>query len=121
MERFTTHTGIGVPLRHTNVDTDQIIPAVYLKRVTRTGFKDGLFSAWRNDPSFVFNNPRYARGLGPRRRAGLRHRVEPRARGVGVDELRLPRGDLVAVRRHLPGNSGKAGLLTGRSRRTTSS
>ena len=51
MEQFTTHTGIGVPLRHTNVDTDQIIPAVYLKRVTRTGFEDGLFSAWRNDPS----------------------------------------------------------------------
>ena len=55
MEAFTTHTGIGVPLRRSNVDTDQIIPAVYLKRVTRTGFEDGLFAAWRNDPSFVLN------------------------------------------------------------------
>ncbi|MEP6649008.1 MAG: 3-isopropylmalate dehydratase small subunit [Lapillicoccus sp.] len=62
MERFTTHTGIGVPLRHTNVDTDTIIPAVFLKRVTRTGFEDGLFSAWRTDPGFVLNNPRYAKG-----------------------------------------------------------
>ena len=55
MEAFTTHTGIGVPLRRSNVDTDQIIPAVYLKRVTRTGFEDGLFAAWRNDPSFILN------------------------------------------------------------------
>jgi 3-isopropylmalate/(R)-2-methylmalate dehydratase small subunit len=62
VERFTTHTGIGVPLRHTNVDTDQIIPAVYLKRVTRTGFEDGLFVSWRKDPSFVLNSPRYASG-----------------------------------------------------------
>jgi 3-isopropylmalate/(R)-2-methylmalate dehydratase small subunit len=60
MEAFTTHTGIGVPLRRSNVDTDQIIPAVYLKRVTRTGFEDGLFSAWREDPSFVLNDPAYA-------------------------------------------------------------
>ena len=50
MEKFTTHTGVGVPLRRSNVDTDQIIPAVYLKRVTRTGFEDGLFAAWRSDP-----------------------------------------------------------------------
>ncbi|MEH3143450.1 MAG: 3-isopropylmalate dehydratase small subunit [Mycobacterium kyogaense] len=62
MEAFTTHTGIGVPLRRTNVDTDQIIPAVYLKRVTRTGFEDGLFAAWRNDPSFVLNQPPFDRG-----------------------------------------------------------
>ncbi len=48
MEAFRTHTGIGVPLRRSNVDTDQIIPAVYLKRVTRTGFEDGLFAAWRD-------------------------------------------------------------------------
>jgi 3-isopropylmalate/(R)-2-methylmalate dehydratase small subunit len=60
MQPFTTHTGIGVPLRRSNVDTDQIIPAVYLKRVTRTGFADGLFSAWREDPAFVFNNPVFA-------------------------------------------------------------
>lgn len=62
MEAFTTHTGIGVPLRRSNVDTDQIIPAVYLKRVTKTGFDDGLFSAWRNDPDFVLNQPAYAEG-----------------------------------------------------------
>ena len=51
MEKFTKHTGIGVPLRQSNVDTDQIIPAVYLKRITRTGFEDALFSAWRKDPN----------------------------------------------------------------------
>jgi 3-isopropylmalate/(R)-2-methylmalate dehydratase small subunit len=62
MEAFTTHTGIGVPLRRSNVDTDQIIPAVYLKRVTRTGFEDGLFAAWRKDETFVLNNPAYAAG-----------------------------------------------------------
>jgi 3-isopropylmalate/(R)-2-methylmalate dehydratase small subunit len=56
---FTTHTGTAVPLRRSNVDTDQIIPAEYLKRVTRTGFADGLFSAWRNDPNFVLNDERY--------------------------------------------------------------
>jgi 3-isopropylmalate/(R)-2-methylmalate dehydratase small subunit len=55
MEPFTTHTGIGVPLRRSNVDTDQIIPAVYLKRVKRTGFEDGLFSAWRADEHFILN------------------------------------------------------------------
>ena len=60
MDAFTTHTGIGVPLRRSNVDTDQIIPAVYLKRVTRTGFEDGLFAAWRSDPDFVLNKPEYA-------------------------------------------------------------
>ncbi|MEO3757197.1 3-isopropylmalate dehydratase small subunit [Mycobacterium sp. B14F4] len=62
MQAFHTHTGIGVPLRRSNVDTDQIIPAVYLKRVTRTGFEDGLFAAWRNDPSFVLNLPPFDRG-----------------------------------------------------------
>jgi 3-isopropylmalate/(R)-2-methylmalate dehydratase small subunit len=62
MEQFTTHTGIGVPLRRSNVDTDQIIPAEYLKRVTRTGFEDGLFAAWRRDETFVLNNPVYAGG-----------------------------------------------------------
>ena len=62
MEPFTTHTGVGVPLRRSNVDTDQIIPAVYLKRVTRTGFEDGLFAAWRGDESFVLNTPEYAAG-----------------------------------------------------------
>ncbi|OYN90043.1 3-isopropylmalate dehydratase small subunit [Parenemella sanctibonifatiensis] len=62
MEKFETHTGTGVPLRRSNVDTDQIIPAVYLKRVTRTGFEDGLFAAWRNDPTFVLNQEAYAQG-----------------------------------------------------------
>jgi 3-isopropylmalate/(R)-2-methylmalate dehydratase small subunit len=62
MDAFTTHTGIGVPLRRANVDTDQIIPAVYLKRVTRTGFEDGLFSAWRQDENFILNHEPYSRG-----------------------------------------------------------
>lgn len=59
MEKFTTHTGVAAPLTRSNVDTDQIIPAVYLKRVTRTGFEDGLFAAWRKDPEFVLNQPQY--------------------------------------------------------------
>ena len=62
MDAFTTHTGIGIPLRRSNVDTDQIIPAVYLKRITRTGFEDGLFAAWRADENFVLNHPVFARG-----------------------------------------------------------
>jgi 3-isopropylmalate/(R)-2-methylmalate dehydratase small subunit len=62
MEAFTSHTGIGVPLRRSNVDTDQIVPASYLKRVSRTGFEDGLFARWREDPSFVLNDPAYAAG-----------------------------------------------------------
>ena len=59
MDRFTVHTGTALPLRRSNVDTDQIIPAEYLKRVTRTGFADGLFAAWRADPAFVLNDKRY--------------------------------------------------------------
>ena len=62
MEKFISHTGTGVPLRRSNVDTDQIIPAVYLKRVTRSGFEDGLFSAWRNDPEFVLNKEEFKNG-----------------------------------------------------------
>ena len=62
MEAFDTHTGIGVPLRRSNVDTDQIIPAEYLKRVSRTGFEDGLFAAWRNDSSFILNQSPFDRG-----------------------------------------------------------
>lgn len=61
MEKFISHTGTGIPLRRSNVDTDQIIPAVYLKRVTRSGFEDGLFAAWRNDPEFVLNQPQYSK------------------------------------------------------------
>jgi len=59
MEKFLTHTGSGLPLRRSNVDTDQIIPAVYLKRITKSGFEDGLFAAWRNDPDFELNQPQY--------------------------------------------------------------
>ena len=90
MDTFTTHTGIGVPLRRSNVDTDQIIPAVYLKRVTRTGFEDGLFAAWRNDPRLRPQPPGVRRGLGARRRPRLRHRLVARARRLGAAELRLP-------------------------------
>ena len=61
MDAFTTHTGTAAPLRRSAVDTDQIIPAEYLKRITRTGFEDGLFVAWRrNEPDFVLNQPQYA-------------------------------------------------------------
>ena len=62
MEKFVIHTGTAIPLRRSNVDTDQIIPAVYLKRVTRSGFEDGLFAAWRNDPEFVLNQAQYKSG-----------------------------------------------------------
>ncbi|MHA7238458.1 3-isopropylmalate dehydratase small subunit [Arthrobacter sp. TMS1-12-1] len=62
MEKITTHTGIGVPLRQSNIDTDQIIPAVYLKRITRTGFEDALFAGWRKDEDFILNREPYARG-----------------------------------------------------------
>jgi 3-isopropylmalate/(R)-2-methylmalate dehydratase small subunit len=62
MDAFTRHTGVGVPLRRSNVDTDQIIPAVYLKRVTRTGFEDGLFAAWRGDEQFVLNQEPFRAG-----------------------------------------------------------
>jgi 3-isopropylmalate/(R)-2-methylmalate dehydratase small subunit len=61
VEKFTVHTGVAAPLRRSDVDTDQIIPAEYLKRVTRTGFEDGLFNAWRADPTFVLNDPAYAK------------------------------------------------------------
>ncbi|MGM0929193.1 MAG: 3-isopropylmalate dehydratase small subunit [Actinomycetota bacterium] len=62
MEKFTTHTGIGVPLRQSNVDTDQIIPAVYLKRITRTGFEDALFAGWRKNDDFILNQEPFNRG-----------------------------------------------------------
>ena len=112
MEPFRTHTGIGVPLRRSNVDTDQIIPAVYLKRVTRTGFDDGLFASWRNDPSFVLNLSPFDKGsvagpdLVPVRRA---------RRGVGAHGLRLPRRYLVSIRRHFSRECGQGGATGGRS------
>ncbi|MCU6481850.1 3-isopropylmalate/(R)-2-methylmalate dehydratase small subunit [Arthrobacter silviterrae] len=62
MEKFSTHTGIGVPLRQSNVDTDQIIPAVYLKRITRTGFEDALFASWRKNPEFILNQEPFNAG-----------------------------------------------------------
>ena len=111
MDKFTTHTGIGVPLKRSNVDTDQIIPAVYLKRVTRTGFEDGLFSAWRGDPSFVLNNPVYAAGsvlvAGPDFGTGSsREHAVWALQNYGFKVVISPRfGDIFS------GNSGKAGLL----------
>ena len=62
MEKFEVFSGVAVPMRRSNVDTDPIIPAVYLKRITKTGFEDALFAAWRNDPEFVLNQPAYAGG-----------------------------------------------------------
>ena len=112
MDAFTSHTGVGVPLRRSNVDTDQIIPAVYLKRVTRNGFEDGLFSAWRNDESFVLNRPEYAEGTvlvaGPDFGTGS-------SREHAVWAL-MDYGFRVVISSRFAdifrGNSGKAGLLT---------
>jgi 3-isopropylmalate/(R)-2-methylmalate dehydratase small subunit len=111
MDKFTAHTGIGVPLRRSNVDTDQIIPAEYLKRVTRTGFEDGLFAAWRNDPSFVLNNEEYAGGsilvAGPDFGTGSsREHAVWALQNYGFKAVISPRfGDIFR------GNSGKAGLV----------
>ena len=112
MEKFTTHTGIGVPLRRSNVDTDQIIPAVYLKRVTRTGFEDGLFAAWRGDETFVLNDPGYTAGsvlvAGPDFGTGS-------SREHAVWAL-MDYGFRVVISSRFAdifrGNSGKQGLLT---------
>jgi len=112
MEAFTTHTGIGVPLRRSNVDTDQIIPAVYLKRVTRTGFEDGLFSAWRNDPNFILNVEPYNQGsilvAGPDFGTGSsREHAVWALMDYGFRVVVSTRfGDI------FKSNSGKAGLLT---------
>ena len=111
MDAFRTHTGIGVPLRRSNVDTDQIIPAVYLKRVTRTGFEDGLFAAWRNDPSFILNLSPFDRGsvlvAGPDFGTGS-------SREHAVWAL-MDYGFRVVISSRLAdifrGNAGKAGLL----------
>ncbi len=73
MESFTTHKGIGVPLRRSNVDTDQIIPAVYLKRVTRTGFEDGLFAGWAYRPQLHSQSGSVRQGKCPRGRSRFRH------------------------------------------------
>jgi 3-isopropylmalate/(R)-2-methylmalate dehydratase small subunit len=111
MDAFHTHTGIGVPLRRSNVDTDQIIPAVYLKRVTRTGFEDGLFAAWRADPSFILNLPPFDKGsvlvAGPDFGTGS-------SREHAVWAL-MDYGFRVVISSRFAdifrGNSGKAGLL----------
>ncbi|MUL65539.1 3-isopropylmalate dehydratase small subunit [Mycobacterium sp. CBMA 234] len=111
MEAFHTHTGIGVPLRRSNVDTDQIIPAVYLKRVTRTGFEDGLFAGWRTDPSFILNQQPFDRGsvlvAGPDFGTGS-------SREHAVWAL-MDYGFRVVISSRFAdifrGNSGKAGLL----------
>jgi 3-isopropylmalate/(R)-2-methylmalate dehydratase small subunit len=112
MEAFTTYTGIGVPLRRSNVDTDQIIPAEYLKRVTRTGFEDGLFAAWRKDETFILNTPRYAAGsvlvAGPDFGTGSsREHAVWALMDYGFRVVIASRfGDIFR------GNSGKRGLLT---------
>ena len=116
MDKFETHTGVGVPLRRSNVDTDQIIPAVYLKRVTRTGFEDGLFSAWRGDDTFVLNNPSFRSGsvlvAGPDFGTGS-------SREHAVWAL-MDYGFRVVLSSRFAdifrGNSGKAGLLTAQLR-----
>ena len=111
MEAFTRHTGTAVSLRRSNVDTDQIIPASYLKRVTRTGFEDGLFAAWRNDPDFVLNRPEAASatvliagqdfGTGSSREHAVWALTD-----FGFKAVLSPRfGDIFR------GNAGKSGLL----------
>ena len=113
MDKITTFTGVAMPLRRSNVDTDQIIPAVYLKRVTKTGYEDALFASWRQDPKFVLNDPAFAGatvlfagqdfGTGSSRE----HAVWA-LRDYGFKAVIAPRfGDIFR------GNSGKQGLLTG--------
>ena len=113
MDKITTFTGVAMPLRRSNVDTDQIIPAVYLKRVTKTGYEDALFASWRQDPDFILNDPAYAGatvlfagqdfGTGSSRE----HAVWA-LRDYGFQAVIAPRfGDIFR------GNSGKQGLLTG--------
>lgn len=101
MEKLTTLTGVGVPLRRSNVDTDQIIPAVFLKRVTKSGFDDALFYAWRRDPNFVLNKPEYA-GKGQILVAGPEFGIgSSREHAVWAARLRFPRGHRAELRRHL--------------------
>ena len=113
MEPFSTHTGVGVPLRRSNVDTDQIIPAVYLKRVARTGFEDGLFAAWRSDPGFVLNQEPYRAGsvlvAGPDFGTGSsREHAVWALKDYGFRVVLAPRfADIFR------GNSGKQGLVAG--------
>lgn len=113
MEKFTTHTGVGVPLPYSNVDTDQIIPAVYLKRVSRTGFEDGLFANWRKNDDFVLNREEFRNGsvlfVGPDFGTGSSREHAVWALGdYGFRAVFSPRfADIFR------GNAGKAGLLAG--------
>ena len=109
----------AVPLDRSDVDTDQIIPSDWLKRVERTGFGAGLFGEWRDDRDFVLNQPEYAGADDPDRRPELRHRLLPRARRLGPHRLRLRGRRLPEVRRHLPQqrDQGRAGPRRGRRRR----
>jgi 3-isopropylmalate/(R)-2-methylmalate dehydratase small subunit len=112
MDKFIVHTGTAVPLRRSNVDTDQIIPAEYLKRITRHGFEDGLFAAWRKDPEFVLNRPEYAGATiliaGPDFGTGSsREHAVWALQDYGFAVVISPRfADIFR------GNSGKGGLLT---------
>ena len=111
MEKFNRHVGTGLPLRRSNVDTDQIIPAVYLKRVTRSGFEDGLFAGWRTDPGFILNTEPYDKATvlvaGPDFGTGSsREHAVWALQNYGFKVVISPRfGDIFR------GNSGKAGLL----------
>lgn len=113
MEKISSFTGTAVPLKRSNVDTDQIIPAVFLKRVTKTGFDDALFHSWRQDPDFVLNQPEYAGATvliaGPDFGTGSsREHAVWALRDYGFKAVIAPRfGDIFR------GNSGKQGLLTG--------
>ena len=113
MEKFTTHTGIAAPLQRSAVDTDQIIPAVYLKRVTKTGFEDALFASWRQDPDFVLNQPAYQGAsilvAGPDFGTGSsREHAVWALRDYGFSVVLSPRfADIFR------GNAGKQGLVTG--------
>ncbi len=113
MEKFETHTGIAVPFKRSNVDTDQIIPAVFLKRVTKTGFDDALFHGWRQDPDFILNQPAYqgasvlVAGADFGTGSSREHAVWA-LRDYGFKVVLSPRfADIFR------GNSGKQGLLTG--------
>ena len=113
MEKFTTHTGVAAPLTRSAVDTDQIIPAVYLKRVTKTGFDDALFANWRQDPEFVLNQPAYTGAsilvAGPDFGTGSsREHAVWALRDYGFQVVLSPKfADIFR------GNAGKQGLVTG--------
>ncbi|WP_442922594.1 3-isopropylmalate dehydratase small subunit, partial [Microbacterium sp. Leaf351] len=113
MEKFTAHTGVAVPLHRSAVDTDQIIPAVYLKRVTKTGFEDALFANWRQDPEFILNQPAYAGAsvlvAGPDFGTGSsREHAVWALRDYGFRVVLSPRfADIFR------GNAGKQGLVAG--------